>query len=154
MKQSEAVRQAVINVCGQVEGAYNPTDAQRENIHAILFEGFKSGTIELKSPKPDAELKRYCSSLTNNWLRKDPRLNGGNKYETKNPGSRAGVGDEGIKAMRALKQKYAGDPEKQAQIQQHIDKRLAELKQPKAVELTEAQREALRAAGLAHLIAE
>lgn len=133
MKQKDAVYQAVMNVVGDFEGACQPTKDQRASINLILFEGFRAGKIELDREYTDSELKAYVSGLQSNWLRKDPRLNGGVKYEAKNPGSRTGSTDPQVKAMRILLSTKT-DPTERAEIQAFIDKRLAELK-PKTVTL-------------------
>jgi hypothetical protein len=72
--------------------------------------------------------------LVSNWQRKDTRLNGGDKYETKNPGSRTGSQDEQVKAMRNLL-KTQTDPAIKAQIQKAIEERLAEIKPESKVEI-------------------
>lgn len=51
------------------------TKEVRKTIRVKLFEGIRAGTIEFKPVKSDGELKKYCSSLINNWLKKDPRFN-------------------------------------------------------------------------------
>ena len=129
MTQKEAVYQAVINVTGfDGEGVCTPTKEQRAQVNAILFEGFNSGKIELsKKFETEAKLKEYVSGLQSNWLRKDLRLNGGSKYEAKNPGSRAGSGDPQLKAMRVLLSTLT-DPSEIAEVQSHIDARQAEIK--------------------------
>ena len=127
MSQKEAVFRAVTVVTGfNGDGICAPTREQRAMINTILFEGFRKGEIELEREFTDQELKAYVSGLQSNWLRKDKRLNGGIKYEAKNPGSRAGVGDPQLKAMRAL---LAGltDPAQRAEVQRYIDARVAEL---------------------------
>jgi hypothetical protein len=103
----------------------------RSQVNNILIEGFKSGTIDLDKSCTDAELKKYSSSLQSNWLRKDKRLNGGISYTVKNPGSRTGSGDESLKAMRALLATLETEEEK-AEVQAHIDARLAEVQASKA----------------------
>ncbi len=95
MSQKEAVFSAVTNVCGESDGAYTPTKEQRASVNQILFEGFRSGTIECEKDYDDSGLKAYVSGLQSNWLRKDKRLNGNVQYVAKNPGSRAGSGDGG-----------------------------------------------------------
>ena len=132
MKQSEAVVQAVVNVCGETEGAYQPTKEQRAQIAEILFAGFQAGKIDLKSAKDEKELKAYIPGLITNWLNKSPKLNGGVKYETKNPGSRTGSSDPQVKAMRALLSTKTDEFER-AEIQKFIDARLAELAPTKTV---------------------
>lgn len=133
MKQKDAVYQAVMSVVGSFEGACQPTKDERASISAILVEGFKAGKIELEREYSESELKGYVSGLLSNWLRKDTRLNGGVKYEAKNPGSRTGSTDAQVKAMRILLSTKT-DPTERAEIQAFIDKRLAELK-PKTVTL-------------------
>lgn len=128
-KQKEAVFHAVTHVIGSVpdSGPVELSSEQRKQVNLILFEGFRSGTIELDREYTDSELKAYVSGLQSNWLRKDKRLNGGVAYTPKNPGSRVGSGDAQLKALRTL-QKMQTDPAKVMEIQSYIDKRLAEIK--------------------------
>ena len=137
MTQKEAVFQAVQNVCGTSDGAYTPSKEERASVNQILFEGFRSGTIELDREYTDSELKAYVSGLQSNWLRKDKRLNGGTQYVAKNPGSRAGSTDPQIKAMRALLGTKS-DVSERAEIQAFIDKRVAEIKPAKTVTINVA----------------
>jgi len=130
--QKEAVFQAMVNVVGTQDTAYAPTKEQRASVNQILFEGFRSESIELDRTYTDAELKAYCSGLQSNWLRKDKRLNGNVAYVAKNPGSRAGTGDTQIKAMRALLATKT-DINERTEIQSYIDARLAEIKPSKVV---------------------
>lgn len=52
------------------------TKEVRKAIRVGLYEGIKAGTIKYsKAGKSDGQLKKYCSSLINNWLKKDPRFN-------------------------------------------------------------------------------
>lgn len=133
MNQKEAVYQAVVNVTGfNGEGAVSITKEQRAQVNAILFEGFKSGAIELDREFTDSDLKGYVSGLQSNWLRKDKRLNGGMQYVAKNPGSRSGSTDPQIKAMRTLLSTLTDESEK-AEVQKHIDARLAEIAPTKKV---------------------
>src|SRR5271155_807760 len=84
MTQEEAVFQAITNVMGEQDGAYVPSKEERAQVTEILVESFKAGKIALKDTPSNAEkladdskLRGYCSGLQSNWLRKDPRLNGG-----------------------------------------------------------------------------
>jgi hypothetical protein len=126
MKQSDAVFQAVVNVMGEQDGAYKPTTEQRKLVHAILCAGFEAGTIDMKGERDADYIKSYVPGLTSNWLNKDKRLNGGTKYEAKNPGSRTGHSDPQVKAMRLLASTKT-DPSEKAEIQAFIDRRLAEI---------------------------
>ena len=132
MKQSDAVFAAVVSVMGQQDGAYKPTTEQRKQVHAILFAGFETGKIQLGREFDPEYITKYIPGLTSNWLNKDKRLNGGTKYEAKNPGSRTGHSDPMIKAMRGLLATKTDDSER-AEIQAFIDKRLAEIAPAKTV---------------------
>ena len=75
------------------------TPEQKQKVKAILFNAFKTKQISYKPTfqekvDDDAELNKYIGGLINNWLRKAPELNGGEKYEIQNPGTRAGSGDD------------------------------------------------------------
>jgi hypothetical protein len=135
MTQKEAVFQAVKNVCGDQEGAYTPSKEQRAQVNSILFEGFRSGNIELEREFSDSDLKSYVSGLQSNWLRKDKRLNGNVSYVAKNPGSRAGSGDASLKAMRALRSTLTSETDI-AEVDAHIATRLAEISVSKKKSVT------------------
>lgn len=72
------------------------TKDQRGNVIDSLVFGFKDGAIEMseaaqaKYLSDDKALKVYVNGLLTNWLNKSPVLNGGTKYEAKNPGIRKG----------------------------------------------------------------
>ena len=109
------------------------TTELRAQVNAILVEGFKASTIELKDTatnraklEDEAELKKYVSGLQSNWLNKDSRLNGATKYVPKNPGSRTGSQDPQIAALRGL-MKTKTEADEIAEIQGYIDERLAQL---------------------------
>jgi hypothetical protein len=163
-KQKEAVFSAVSSVLSEAgitpnEGDNFATHLNRElrgQVTNILVEGFKSGTISLDKPyETDAELRTYASGVTSNWLRKDPRMNGGIKYVAKNPGSRVGSTDPQLKAMRALlaTRSDLSDTDR-AEIQGHIDSRVSEVKSSKksTKELTPEQTELLKSIGLSSFI--
>jgi hypothetical protein len=135
ISQKEAVFQAVTNVCGESDSAYTPSKEQRAQVNNILFEGFRSGTVELDKTMEDSALKAYVSGLQSNWLRKDKRLNGNVGYVAKNPGSRAGSGDAQLKAMRALLTTVATD-EQRSEIQSYIDIRVNEINASKKKTVT------------------
>jgi hypothetical protein len=126
LNQKEAVFQAVINVMGKQDSAYTPDKEQRAQIAAILVEGFKANEISLEKEFDDKNLKTYVSGLTSNWLRKDKRLNGNVTYVASNPGSRQSSGDPQLKAMRTL-QSQLTSPADKAEVQAHIDARVAEI---------------------------
>lgn len=52
------------------------TKEVRKSIRVGLFEGIKNGSIRYaRAGKTDGQLKKFCSSLINNWLKKDQRFN-------------------------------------------------------------------------------
>jgi hypothetical protein len=137
MSQKDAVFSAVTSVLGNTpDSKVELSKEQRAQVNMIVFEGFRSLTIGLDKTFDDAELKSYVSGLTSNWLRKDTRLNGGGKYEAKNPGSRQGSSDPQLKAMRALITTVATD-EQRAEIQGYIDARVSELSAAKQVKVVD-----------------
>lgn len=80
----------------------------RAIVNAILFKGFREKDIELDREYSDSDLKAYVSGLQSNWIRKDKRFNGNTVYTAKNPGSRAGSGDQAlVNAKRLLAQLQA-----------------------------------------------
>ena len=145
MKQVQAVYQAIVNVLGEngigFEDGMNAsellTDGMSKSITQVLMDGFLKGEIEFKDTPSNREklsdevkLRRYVNELKNNWLRKDTRLNGGDKYEIKNPGSRVGSGDHMLKALRGL---VGVENVDQAEIEAAIEKRLSEIQPKKKV---------------------
>lgn len=139
MNQKEAVFAAVTTVMNQagiefVEGTTVVKSVfskeHRAQVNAILFEGFRAGRIEIDAEKSDSDLKSYVSGLQSNWLNKDKRLNGGIQYAAKNPGSRAGVTDPQVKALRGLLAQAESEEEK-AEIQGYLDARLEAIGQGK-----------------------
>jgi hypothetical protein len=118
------------------------TDTKKQ-MRALLFEGFRAGEISMSDEAQakavdDAYLNKYVSGLLDNWVRKNPEFNNsfkaspGGKYETKNPGSRAGSGDESIREMRKLL-KTVTDEATRTEIQEAIDARIAEVSPEKVV---------------------
>ena len=127
MNQKEAVYTAVVNVTEfNGEGQCLPSKEQKAQISAILIEGFKTNQITLEVAFNDTDLKSYVSGLLSNWLRKDTRLNGGLKYQAKNPGSRAGSSDPQLKAMMTLFSTLTDESEKK-EVMTYIEARKAEL---------------------------
>lgn len=134
MNQREATYQAICNVTGHKgDKAVEITTEQRKQVIMVLCEGFRKGTIELATQYPDdKELRKYVNGLVSNWIRKDTRLNGGIKYQPKNPGSRAGSGDAQLANLRKLHSTLTSEVDK-AEVQGYIDARVAQLKVPKQV---------------------
>jgi hypothetical protein len=143
MKQSEAVYQATRQVLKekgiQFEDGQNITDVMtteiRKEVISIVCEGFKAGTVDLKDTESnrekladEAKLREYTNGLVSNWYRRDVRFNGGETYQPKNPGSRAGSQDDQVKAIRALIKSGKLDEEGMKLAQAKLDERLAEIR--------------------------
>ena len=133
MKQKEAVYQAITNLFDiSGDGAVELDRGQKHEVIEVLMQSFKAGKISYDGELPvDKDLRNYCSGLLNNWLRKDSRLNGGVKYEPKNPGSRQGISDPQLRALKALLRSVT-DPSDKADIEAYIAARQAELNKAKA----------------------
>ena len=140
--QGEAVFQAVKSVMGELDGKYEPNKTQLLEIHEAVVTMFLTGITAHSKSGDEVTIRKYVPGLTNNWLRKDSRLNGGGKYVPKNPGSRSGSGDESIKAMKTLLS-LTTDASAKVEIQAAIDARQLELK-PKVEVNIEALPESLR----------
>lgn len=143
MTQGELVFLSVVAVFGKngkldgpVPSTTTWTKEQLDTVHNLVIAGFQRGDATKNSGGSDeVSLRKYVPGLVNNWVRKDLRMNGGTKYEAKNPGSRTGSGDEKLKNLKALLA-VVTDPEAKIAVQAEIDKRIEELK-PK-VEINEA----------------
>lgn len=93
--------------------------------------GEASMTDEAKTKYSDVKgLATYTAGLVTNWWNKSKELNGGVKYEAKNPGARAGAQDEQVKEMKNLKARLeaVGNLEGAAKVAEAITARIAELK--------------------------
>ena len=86
LTQREAVFQTVrstLKTAFKNHAKVTLSDEQRKTVSESLMKDFKAGKIALKdTPANQAKLKSpellktYISGLINNWLRRDPRLNG------------------------------------------------------------------------------
>lgn len=139
MTQKEAVFAAITTVLREAGVAFEEkstvvknlmTKEFRAQVNAILVAGFQAGEIELDGEKTESELKSYVSGLQSNWINKDKRLNGNVGYVAKNPGSRTGMTDPQVKALRALLATKT-DADEVSEIQGYIDSRLSELEASK-----------------------
>lgn len=144
MKQKEAVFNAtssIINLEAGVRVLDVITDAQNAHVVEIVAAGIANGEVDFstearaKYNTPDL-IKKYVIGMVNNWYRKDTRLNGGSKYEAKNPGSRST--DPVVKTLRQLLKtdKVTNDPEAKAAIEAEIEQRLADSKPKQVKEAT------------------
>lgn len=139
--QKEAVFNAIVELFGHDgQSAFEATKEQRAQIIEMVTTGISNGTVEFSADAKakydtEAKVKGYVSGMVSNWLRKDTRLNGGEKYVTKNPGSRAGAGDEVLKNLKAFKTTLGDDEAAIAAVDAEIEKRQAFLKSQKQKEV-------------------
>jgi hypothetical protein len=108
MSQKEGVFSAIVELFNFTGGKFDATKEQRKEIIEVVTDGIVNGNIEFSAEakakyKTRDEVKGYTNGMVSNWLRKDTRLNGGEKYVTKNPGSRAGQGDTTLTELKKLK---------------------------------------------------
>ena len=118
------------------------TKELRAKIIAVVTQGLVSGNISMAAESrqvydDEKKMTGYVGGLVTNWFNKDTRFNEGQKHVTKNPGSRAGSGDDQLKALKVLRATKATDFEAVAIIDEAIAARQAELGESKKVELTE-----------------
>lgn len=154
MNQREAVYVTTMNVLADNNVNFDDEQAggvekvltkdMRATVILTICQGFLAGEVEMSEDgkakyfADEKKLKSYVNGLVSNWYRKDKRLNGGVKHEIKNPGSRAGAGDDQIKALKALRETKVGDAEALAAIDAAIEARKSEIKPTNKVELTDA----------------
>ncbi len=147
LNQKEGVYQATMTVlsdlgldfdAGMDVRSFSQIKEIRSKVAMIVVAGLAAGTITCDASFDEAGLKKYVPGLVNNWYRKDTRLNGGSKYETQNPGSRAGTGNVQVKELKKLyaAQKAANvDEEMLSAIQEAIDSQIAASKTTKEVKI-------------------
>ena len=146
MTQKDAVFSAISQILASNNISFNPNSTNvatlltrelRSQVNARLVADFNAGAVELsddaKSKLNDtAALRAYISGLVSNWLRKDPRLNGGTVLATSTSSatqtSKVLKTDPQLQALRKLHTSQV-EPAKRMEIQAHIDRRIAELKQ-------------------------
>ena len=146
VNQKQAVTNAVLSIFpdyelgGEVTLKSIFTKDTKAQVIAIVAEGFSSGNVNMSAEAQakylgdEKALTKYTGGMVDNWVRKNTDFNFGQKYITKNPGSRAGGGDDTVKALRGLL-KTEQTPEARAEIETAIKERLAEIKPTKTVEI-------------------
>lgn len=142
MNQREAVFDVISTTVDITEG--QPvvlTKEQKATVVAKLMEKFDNGEVEFSDKTKDkyvgdAAVKHYVSGLVSNWLKKDSRLNGGNKYKPATTSTR--TTDETLKTMQALRKQLvaAGDDAKVAEVDEAITVHVNSTKKAKAKTIT------------------
>lgn len=141
-KQNDAVFAAVCLVLSaqSFDQAVVLDSDQRKQVVDIVAKGIFNKEVDFSDEawakhNTFEKIRSYTVGMVSNHLRKDKRLNGGEKYEIKNPGSRASQGDAVLKNMKALKLSLT-DPDQIAAVDDAIAKREAELKAEKTKTVT------------------
>ena len=142
MNQKSGVWSCVCDAFGQTsfDGPVQLSELEKSTILNQLATMFLDGDIEMTEAARTKYhthdlMVGYCKGLLNNWIRKDIRLNGGTKYEAKNPGSRAGSGDTMLRELKKLRVKVGSDADAVSKVDEAIAERQAELVKP--VEINE-----------------
>lgn len=101
---------------------------------------FLRGEVSLRdeTKRDETYIRGYVPGMVNNWMRKDTRINGGDKYETQKPGSRAGAGNPTLTNLKNLLA-ATKDPDAKALVQAEITKVEAEIAKAK-VKLIDASK--------------
>lgn len=135
ISQKEAVFNAATSIMGSDFKAgtdcgawFKSRPEQKKQLQAAVLEGANS-VFEVKSEQEN--MNTYVTGLIANHLRKDTRLNGGEKYVAANPGSRAGQGDPEIKASRQLLKTLAEGSAEYDKVKSFIDTKIASNKAAK-----------------------
>jgi len=151
LNQKEATYNAIINAIDNAGVSFEDGDVakdvltteMRSEVRETLFTQFRNEEISYGEGfetklNDDTELKKYIAGLVSNWVKKDKRLNGNVQYQIQNPGSRAGQGDDTIKALRSLIKQLAatGNEDGLVEAKEALSARQAELSAAKAVKST------------------
>ena len=138
ISQKEAVYTITMNIlkdrnilfeCDEKITTYVTKD-MRKTITMCLINAMKCKEVTLDKSFKDKELRAYAQSVVSNWFRKDIRLNGGIQYSAKKTGSRIGLSDPQIKAMKSLLKEVKKTNKKDYinKIELEIKKRLSEIR--------------------------
>ena len=156
--QREAARHFIKEYCRDkeipVEGDMKEKldKSAQSDIAYMMAVAAVDGNIPVKSDKYETEKEyhKYFKGQVNDTLRKDIALNGGEKYEAKEPGKLKGSRDEVMKELKKAAKAYADKPELLAEINTEIEKRQAELDAAKA-SVSKEDIDWNKIPGLAHL---
>jgi hypothetical protein len=145
MKQSAAVVAAAKEILGEsfqegVDIKTYVTKEQRASIIDLVTDGIVEGDVDFsdaaRAKYADRKsIRGYVSGMVTNWFNKSKELNGGTKFEYKNPGSRAGMGDAQLRELKKLLTRLAAasaSSEDLARVSEAIAEREATVKAAKA----------------------
>jgi hypothetical protein len=135
LSQKDAVFNAIQSVFSQagksIDGKISLTKEERATVTQIVTAGIEEGSVSFSDESrvkypTTADVKGYVSGMVGNWLTKDKRLNGGSKYQAKNPGSRTGQGDDVMRNLKALRDQLTNSEHIEA-VEEKIKERTNEL---------------------------
>ena len=111
------------------------TKDDRKLIVSMLVAGFLAGEIQMSADarakySEESKLRTYSSGLTTNWLNKSLELNGGTKYEAKQPGIRSG--SDSYKQALKLKAELEADGRDTTEVDAFIEANRPVAPTPKA----------------------
>ena len=131
MSQKEAVFTVVTGFYGtKFQNGMDHSSDDKKKMVDLLIESHERGEWEIKSKQEN--LRSYVIGLLNNHLRKDTRLNGGDKYVPENPGSRTGITNPQVKALRQLRKTLADGSPEAAKVDAEIERIVGAAKAEKA----------------------
>lgn len=116
------------------------TKVDKQAIATKVSEMMLEGEVELSDSarakygeSVDVLTSKYTMGMVTNWFNKSKELNGGVKYETKNPGSRIGSGDEQLKELGLLRKQLLqiGNEDGVRRVDEAITARRAEIQAAK-----------------------
>jgi hypothetical protein len=116
------------------------TKADKQAIAAKIAEMMLEGAVDLSDSarakygeSAETLTSKYVVGMVTNWFNKSKELNGGVKYEAKNPGSRIGSGDEQLKELGLLRKQLLqiGNEAGVARVDEAITARRAEIQAAK-----------------------
>ena len=105
------------------------TDEAKDKMTDMLIELYNKKEIAIKNDQKNVRV--YLKSMLNNTILKHPELNGGKKYVAEREGTRAGQGDDSVKAMRALLKTLVEGTASYIKVSTALNNRIAELKASK-----------------------
>lgn len=114
------------------------TKSDKQAIATKIAEMMLEGAVELSDAarakygeSAETLTSKYVMGMVTNWFNKSKELNGGVKYEAKNPGSRFGSGDPILKELNLLRKQLAeiGNEEGIARVDEAINAHKSLLKE-------------------------
>lgn len=116
------------------------TRDDKRRVAELVAEAMLEGQVELSAEArakyattKENLVSRYVIGMVTNWWNKSKELNGGTRYEAKNPGSRQGATDPVIKELRTLRKhlESVNNTEGLAKVDAAIAERFAEIAKAK-----------------------